>query len=84
MTQILQLLADGKARSVEELAEVLDTTAEDIKRRMEFLERAGYLRRIRGCGHGCQGCSSHCGMELDGGFPVFWEIVPHEKEGRLP
>ena len=68
MTELLDLLKDGRARSVEELALSLRTNVEDVRRRMEYLEHAGYL------GHSCSGCSSHCGGGLTAGLPVMWEI----------
>lgn len=74
MTELLDLLKDGRARSVEELALSLKTNVEDVRRRMEYLEHAGYLRRVGSCGHSCSGCSSHCGGGLTAGLPVMWEI----------
>ena len=71
MTELLDLLKDGRARSVEELALSLRTNVEDVRRRMEYLEHAGYLRRVGSCGHSC---SSHCGGGLTAGLPVMWEI----------
>ena len=54
MTELLDLLKDGRARSVEELALSLRTNVEDVRRRMEYLEHAGYLRRGNpGCFSGC-------------------------------
>ena len=39
MTKLLELLAEGRAYSVEDLAAALDATPQDVKRQMEFLER---------------------------------------------
>ena len=64
MTELLYLLKDGRARSVEEQAVSL----------MTKVEHAGYLRRVGSCGHSCSGCSSHCGGGLTAGLPVMWEI----------
>ena len=62
MEQLLTLLHDGHSRSIEMLAEELNTTTDDINRRIEFLERAGIIRRVlnikNDCSHGCSG--SHC------------------------
>lgn len=74
MTKLLELLAEGRAYSVEDLADALDATPQDVKRQMEYLERTGYLRRVCACGHDCKGCSAHCGG-LAGNMPVMWEIA---------
>ena len=68
MTKLLELLAEGRAYSVEDLAAALDTTPQEVKRQMEFLERTGYLHRVCACGHDCKGCSAHCGG-LAGNMP---------------
>ena len=76
MIKLLRLMEEGHAWSVEALAARLNTTPDDAKRQIEFLERSGYLRRITGCGYECKGCSSHCGSVLGKtGLPVFWEVV---------
>ncbi|MCR4632177.1 MAG: Lrp/AsnC family transcriptional regulator [Treponema sp.] len=72
MEELLNLLRDGHSRSIEMLAAELKTSTEDIIRRIEFLERAGIIRRVLnikndcsgGCpgGHSCgtcPGCRSH-------------------------
>ena len=74
MTKLLELLAEGRAYSVEDLADALDATPQDVKRQMEFLEGTGYLHRVCACGHDCKGCSAHCGG-LAGNMPVMWEVV---------
>ena len=43
MKALLELLQDGRAWSIEELALRLHTTADDIKRQMAFLEHAGFF-----------------------------------------
>ncbi len=90
MEALLDLLKDGTSRSVELLAVELHTTTEDVRRQMEFLERAGYIRRVLNtgadCGNGgCAGCSAHAksgktcsGCLPDGGFAhmgEMWEFV---------
>lgn len=61
MEELLALLADGNSWSAETLAARLQTTGEEIKRQMEFLEHAGYLRRVKSCESGCAGCKGGCG-----------------------
>lgn len=60
MERLLELLKDGRARSLELIAIELDTSKEDIKRQLEFLENIGAIHRvslnISGCS-GCSGCS---------------------------
>lgn len=75
MTELLELMRDGRAWSVEDLARRLNATPEQVRRQMEFLERMGYLRRVTGCGHDCKGCSAHCGSGGLSGMPVFWEVI---------
>ena len=75
MTELLALLQTSQAWSVESLAVQIGTTPDDIRRQIEFLEHAGFLRRVSGCGHDCRGCGAHCGMgDLQSGMPVFWEV----------
>jgi len=85
MRQLLGLLKDGKARSLEMLAAELDTSVEDIRRKLDFLERTGAVRRVSlsagkccGCG-GCSGGSGKCsGCMPSGGFAnmgEIWEVV---------
>ena len=74
MTKLLELLAEGRAYSVEDLAAALDTTPQEVKRQMEFLERTGYLHRVCACGHDVSGSYAHCGG-VAGNMPVMWEVV---------
>ena len=43
MTGLLRLLKEGRAWSVEELAGRLETSQEDIRRQVEYLEHTGFL-----------------------------------------
>ncbi|MCR4579475.1 MAG: hypothetical protein K5681_03920 [Treponema sp.] len=65
MEELLALLKDGHSRSVEMLATELNTSTDDILRRIDFLEHAGLIRRVLNTGSGkasssgsCSGCSS--------------------------
>jgi len=91
MEKLLELLKDGHARTVSMLAEELNTTSEDIRRKLEFMENMGIIRKIEmtstscagGCGS-CGGCSG-CGGSMDhahqGGdsdimnMGEMWEVV---------
>ena len=66
MEELLNLLRDGHSRSIEMLAAELNTNVDDIIRRIEFLERAGMIRRVlniknnskKCCSHDCTSCSN--------------------------
>ncbi|HBB42098.1 MAG TPA: hypothetical protein DCZ74_01130 [Treponema sp.] len=57
MEELLNLLRDGHSRSLEMLAAELNTDTEDILRRIEFLERAGMIRRVINIKNSCSSCS---------------------------
>ena len=46
MNELLNLLKDGHARTTLMLASELHTTQADIRRKLEFLENAGIIKRI--------------------------------------
>ena len=85
MQRLLSLLKDGHARSIEMLAIELDTTTDDITRKLEYLERMNIIRRVGldapSCGSGsCGGCDGGkcAGCMPEGGFRnmgVMWEVV---------
>ena len=45
MNELLNLLKDGHARTTLMLASELHTTPADIRRKLEFLENAGIIKR---------------------------------------
>ena len=62
MEELIELLKDGKSRSLEMLAAELNQPVENVKRSIEFLEKMGVITRINmniaACGcSGCSGCS---------------------------
>ena len=67
MERILGCLKDGHARSVEMLAMELDTSTEDIKRQLEYLEHIGVIKRISFSAGGCGGCTGCSGCSGEGG-----------------
>ena len=88
MRELLELLKDGRARSIEMFAAELHTTVEDIRRRIEYLERTGLIHRVSlnssGCGGSCSGCDGKtCAgcMPKDGfqNMGEMWEVVTAEK-----
>ena len=46
MQQLLNLLSDGRSRTIEMLAGELNTTTDDIMRKIDFLERSKIIRRV--------------------------------------
>ena len=85
MQELLELLKDGKSRSITMLASELNMSEAQVQRDIEFLERTGVIRRIEFsmCGS-CSGCSGGDGPKTcpgctpEGGFKnmgVMWEII---------
>lgn len=84
MQKLIELLKDGKSRSVLMIASELDISVSQVERDIEFLEKNGVIRRIEfsvcgncsGCGPGkaktCPGCVPEGGFQNMGGM---WEIV---------
>lgn len=87
MNELIELLRDGKSRTVEMLAMELNTTVEKVNRDIDFLERTGVIRRITFSGggsqcNGCTGCSTGkktCAgcMPKDGfqNMGIMWEVL---------
>ena len=84
MQELIDLLKDGKSRSLTMIASELGKTVSQIERDIEFLERSGVIKRIEFsmCGN-CSTCSpgerKTCpGCMPEGGFKnmgVMWELV---------
>ena len=86
MNELLELLKDGRSRSLSMIAAELGRSVEQVSRDIEFLERSGVIRRIEMsfCSGSCNGCSTDVGSKScpgcmpDGGFKnmgIMWEIV---------
>jgi hypothetical protein len=77
LSEILASLSEGKTLSQYDLAERLNATPGAIVVRLEFLHRAGYLRKVCAaegdCGKKCAGCPG--GNAVSGAVPVIWEAV---------
>lgn len=84
LTVLLELLKDGRSRTVEMLAEELDTTADDIRRQLEYLERIGAVRKVafpsgKSCGS-CSGCDGGGGCKgcmpdnAEANMDDIWEV----------
>jgi DNA-binding Lrp family transcriptional regulator len=75
LQEMLALLSEGKTVSQYDLAERLNVTPETIATRLDFLHRAGYLRKIcavKDCGKKCVGCSG-CGAPQNAA--ILWETL---------
>ena len=46
MEELIELLRDGKSRTVEMMAIALNTTVEKIRRDIEFLEHTGVIKKV--------------------------------------
>ena len=87
MEELLELLKDGHARTIELLAMELKTDVDDVKRKIEYLEKMGLIKRSfsPSCGAGkCSECTMHSGSAPckgclpEGGFKnmgEMWEVV---------
>ena len=90
MEELIGLLKDGKSRTLEMLAAEMHTSVENVKRDIDFLERAGLIKRIvfsgdGKVGHSCTGCTgcgtgnkTCAGCMPENGFQnmgVMWEVV---------
>ncbi len=87
MEELLELLKDGHSRTLELLASELKTDTDDIKRKLEYLENIGAIKRVSllSCtADKCSTCamrsgSSPCkGCLPEGGFKnmgEMWEVV---------
>ena len=89
MTGLLRLLKEGRAWSVEELAGRLETSQEDIRRQVEYLEHTGFLRRLDSMGRCAAGCGSACGSGCTrglgmSGMPVMWEVISKSEYQEIP
>ena len=87
MNELIELLTDGRSRTIEMLSDELNAPVENVKRDIEYLERMGVIKRIEfnlshpscngctGCGTGsktCAGCMPENGFNNMG---TMWEIV---------
>ncbi|MCP1103207.1 DNA-binding Lrp family transcriptional regulator [Aequitasia blattaphilus] len=78
LIKLLALLDEGRAYSQLELAELCGTREESVKAQMEYLERAGFLRRVtsgsscESCGGKCSGSTGGCGKDTSRGVAM-WE-----------
>lgn len=87
MQKLIELLKDGKSRSIEMLAEELDVSTDEVMRDIEYLERMGIIRRTgynEATGHDCSTCGgckdgSKCKTcAPEGGFKnmgTMWEVL---------
>jgi len=87
MQQLLELLKDGKSRTLEMLAQELNESVDQVKRDIEFLEKMGIIRRTgyqEAQGHDCSTCGGCTDGQMckscapEGGFKnmgYMWEVI---------
>ncbi len=85
MQKLLELLKDGRSRTVEMLAAELGTSADDIRRQLEYLGRIGAVRKVaspsgKSCGS-CSGCDGGGGCKgcmpdnAEANMGEIWEVT---------
>lgn len=75
--QLLEILKEGQAVTLRELALRLGTNEDEVLACIEFLMQTGHLKRVQmnsGCS-GCLGCHGGCQPEWLPECPVMWECV---------
>ena len=65
MDKLMELLEEGRAWSVKDLADSLQKPQEEVQKQVESLEYDGYLRKTCGCGPQCKGCGPVSYTHLD-------------------
>jgi hypothetical protein len=81
VSALLNALYEGKTFSQFELAERLCTNPETITAGIDFLQRAGYVKRVcmpQNCGMKCAGCPVM--GQTRGNCPVLWELIKKQEE----
>lgn len=78
MEELLELLKDGNTKTPEEIAGILDTTVENVKRQIEYLEKTGMIKSVSHLptekGKSCRGCSG-----CEGGPAACKGCIPPEE-----
>ena len=49
LSEILNLIKNGKSCTIQQLAEHLEASPEEVQRSIEYLEYLGYIQKIHGC-----------------------------------
>lgn len=84
LNRLLDLLREGGARRIEDLARELDTTPGLVEAMLEDLARMGYVKRVSAqCSGACAECpmSSMCaagGSSFDGSGGRIWVLVDEQ------
>ena len=64
MEELLALLTDGRSRTIEMIANELNTSVEDVKRKILFLEHSNIIRKVATSfpktANKKASCSGHC------------------------
>lgn len=81
LTELLNLIALGKAWSIDDLSKELGVSKEQVLAGINFLEQSNYIKRVdfRCCTGQCGNCHACEGMELLSAQPLMWELVKQSK-----
>lgn len=77
LSEILNLMQTGKTYSMQQLAETLHTSTEIVKSCIEYLEKSGYIKKVKAgtiCSQNCNGCHG-CDIQKLSKGPNMWEPV---------
>lgn len=75
LEELLRLLQDGNTHNVQELSEILEESPDGILRKLDFLEKQGYIQKVSltgGCNHHCIGCH---GCDQVSPNLLMWEVI---------
>lgn len=81
LTKLLELLKQKESYSLEELADELSTSVQQIKSALAYLEELGYIKKVPFSSSECKGSCRQChGCEIYGknDLQAMWEIVKNE------
>lgn len=79
LSKLLELLQEGNTYSVQGLAELMNEDSENILRKLEYLEKQGYIRKVTltgSCNHHCIGCH---GCDSVSSNMIMWEVGKEQK-----
>ncbi len=66
MNELIELLADGHARTIGMLAGDLGTSEADVLRQIDYLQHIGVIRKVIGDNASKGGCTLNCGGSCNG------------------
>lgn len=76
LSEILSLMKNRESYTLQQLAEYLEASPEEVQRSIEYLEYLGYIQKISvesGCCNSCKNCHG-CDTKRLTQMPVLWKI----------